>query len=122
MPLFISVLDDLQKSIVLNVIPMNLPTAILAFQPTATIALLVVADLTLAELAGAGYAKADIRINIDPDLERASALGAFDSLRHFRFPLSDAAGTGGVPGNDPCDFNDALQLALRACGFVTQGT
>jgi hypothetical protein len=52
LPLLVSVLDDLQESIVFYVTPMNLPTAFLAFQPTVAIALLVVFDGALAHLAG----------------------------------------------------------------------
>ncbi|KPX35773.1 hypothetical protein ALO37_200174 [Pseudomonas savastanoi pv. glycinea] len=111
LPLFVSVLDDLQKIIVLNVTPMNLPTALLTFQTTAAIALRVVLDSALTQLAGGRHVEKQRGADVQPDFERAVALRAFNFLFHGgRFPRSFL-----VEAN-PLD--NLIQLAIIQQGAV----
>lgn len=49
--MFVSVLNDLQQSLINNLAAMDLPVAILAFETTATVDLEIVLDSSLAQLA-----------------------------------------------------------------------
>lgn len=85
LPLLVSVLDDLQKSVVFNVAPKNFPTAFLALQTTTTIALRVIFDESLAQLAGGRHVELKGGIDVYPDLQRATAIRAFNLPFHGEF-------------------------------------
>lgn len=81
--MFVSVLHDLQQSLILNLAAMDLPVAILAFETTATVALEIVLDSSLAQLAGFRHVEEQGGVYVYPHLQWSLALQALNFLFMF---------------------------------------